>query len=98
MKKERLFILLIAFLIISSGCMSEMKKQKITIQKRIGEENIFEDYKEVTQSIQVRNAIEIMKNADWENAKEEMILRSPKYAGSYSYQLFHPFFNIFFVK
>jgi hypothetical protein len=72
MKKERLIIFLIAFLIIFSGCMSEMKKQKITIQKRIGEENIFEDYKEVTQSIQVRNAIEIMKNAYWENAKVEM--------------------------
>jgi hypothetical protein len=72
MKKESLIIYLIAILIITSGCMSEMKKQKITIQKRIGEENIFEAYKEVTQSKQVEIAIEIVKNARWENAKGEM--------------------------
>jgi hypothetical protein len=75
MKKERLIIYFIALLIITSGCVSdvsETKKQKITIQKRFGEENIFEDYKEVTQSKQVQKAIEIVKNAKWENAKVEM--------------------------
>jgi hypothetical protein len=72
MKKERLIIYLIALLVITSGCMSEINKQKITIQKRIGEENIFEDYKEVTQSKHVQKAIEIVKNANWENAKVEM--------------------------
>ncbi|MBS4196482.1 hypothetical protein [Lederbergia citri] len=49
-----------------------MKKQKITIQKRIGEENIFEDYKEITQSKQVQRAIEIVKGANLENTKVEM--------------------------
>lgn len=86
MKKERLIIYLIALLIIASGCMSEMKNQKITIQKRIGEENIFEDFKEVTQSKQVRKAIGIVENANWENAKVEM----SRYA---DYQFQFPFKN-----
>ncbi|MCH1627146.1 hypothetical protein [Fredinandcohnia quinoae] len=72
MKKERLVISLIVLLLITSGCMSEANKQKITIQKRKGEENIFEDYKEVTQNKQVQKAIEIVKNANWENTKVEM--------------------------
>jgi uncharacterized protein YcfL len=79
MKKVRLIIYLISLLLITSGCMTDiekqksgMNKQKITIQKRIGEENIFEDYREVTKSKQVQEAIEIVKNANWGNTKVEM--------------------------
>lgn len=46
--------------------------QKITVQKRMGEENSFEDFKEITQRKQVEIAIHIIKNADWVNAKVEM--------------------------
>ncbi|MCS0824786.1 hypothetical protein NX029_12460 [Cytobacillus firmus] len=48
-----------------------MNRQKITVQKRTGEENIFEDFKEVTQK-QVEKAKDIVKNANWENEKVEM--------------------------
>lgn len=51
---------------------SEMKRQKISIQKRIREENLFEDYKEITAREQVEKALDIIKEADWENAKAEM--------------------------
>lgn len=59
-------------LLVSSGCVNEMIGQKITVQKRTGEENTFEDFKEVTQRKQVTQAIDIVKNANWENAKVEM--------------------------
>lgn len=71
MKKIILFISLLSVLFVTSGCLNEFG-QKITIQKRIGEENIFEDFKEVTQKNQVEEAIDIVKNADWENDKVEL--------------------------
>ena len=46
--------------------------QKITVQKRLGEENIFEEFREVTKRKQVTSAIDIVKNANWEDAKLEM--------------------------
>ena len=49
-----------------------MMEQKITVQKRTGEENTFENFKEITQQKQVTKAIDIVKNANWENAKVEM--------------------------
>ena len=60
--------------------------QKITVQNRTGEENIFEDFKEVTQRKQVTKAIDIVKSANWENAKVEM----ERYA---DYQFQFPFKN-----
>ena len=71
MKKIRLFITLLAVLLIASGCLAEMRGQKITIQKRNSEDEIFEDFKEVTQRKQVRKAIEIVENANWEIEKVE---------------------------
>jgi hypothetical protein len=47
--------------------------QKITVQKRTGEENIFEDFKEVTQKKQVEKEINIVENANWENKKVEKV-------------------------
>ncbi|MCJ8007226.1 hypothetical protein ACFFF5_06945 [Lederbergia wuyishanensis] len=72
MKKVILFLSLLGVLLVTSGCLNEMIGQKITIQKRIGEENIFEDFKEVTKRKQVKKAIDIVKNANWENEKVEM--------------------------
>jgi hypothetical protein len=71
-KKIILFISLLVVLIVNSGCLNEMIGQKITIQKRTGEENIFDDFKEVTQKKQVEKAIDIVKNANWENEKVVM--------------------------
>ncbi len=46
--------------------------QKITVQKQTGEENHFEELREVIEKTQVKKAINIMKNAKWENKKVEM--------------------------
>ena len=72
MKKILLILSVLGVLLVSSGCVNEMIGQKITVQKRTGEENIFEDFKEVTQRKQVTKAIDIVKSANWENTKVEM--------------------------
>lgn len=69
MKKILLLLSVLSVLLVSSGCVNEMIGQKITVQNRTGEENIFEDFKEVTQRKQVNKAIDIVKNAHWENEK-----------------------------
>ncbi len=46
--------------------------ENIEVQKRIGDENKYEDFKEITNSEQVRRAKEILENIDWENAKVQM--------------------------
>lgn len=86
MKKIILFFSLVGVLLVTSGCLNEMVGQKITVQKRTGEENIFEDYKEVNQRKQVKKAIDIVKNANWENEKALMV----RYA---DYQFQFPFKN-----
>ncbi|MFD1927491.1 hypothetical protein ACFSFY_05355 [Sporosarcina siberiensis] len=70
MIKGKLIILFVAIIVLVLGC--TLKTQKITIQKRIGDENVFEDYREVTQGKQVKKVKEILDNADWENNKVEM--------------------------
>lgn len=72
MKKILLFFTLIVVVVITSGCLNAIGGQKITIQKQTGEDNIFEDFKEVTKRKQVNKAIHIVKNANWENEKVEM--------------------------
>ncbi|TDY02294.1 UNVERIFIED_CONTAM: hypothetical protein BJ099_11086 [Lysinibacillus xylanilyticus] len=86
MKKIILFFSLLAVMLVTSGCLNEMVGQKITVQKRTGEENIFEDYKEVNQKKQVEKAYGIVKNANWENTKVELA----RYA---DYQFQFPFKN-----
>lgn len=81
-----LFFSLLGVLLFTSGCLNEMIGQKITVQKRTGEENIFEDFKEVTQRKQVKKAIGIVKNANWENEKVEV-------ASYADYQFQFPFKN-----
>jgi len=86
LKKTILFFSLLGVLLVISGCLNEMVGQKITVQKRTGEENTFEDFKEVNQKKQVEKAIDIVKNANWENKKVEMA----RYA---DYQFQFPFKN-----
>ncbi|MFJ8459525.1 hypothetical protein ACIQ57_10385 [Lysinibacillus xylanilyticus] len=86
MKKTILFFSLLGVLLVTSGCLNEMIGQKITVQKRTVEDNIFEDFKEVNQRKQVEKAIDIVKNANWEDKKVEMT----RYA---DYQFQFPFKN-----
>ncbi|MDQ0232629.1 hypothetical protein [Metabacillus malikii] len=72
MKKTILLFTILAVLFMTSGCLSELNGQKITVQKRTGEENIFEDFNEITQKNQVKKAIDIVNNANWEHVKVEM--------------------------
>ena len=87
MQKIVLFFSLLTVLLVTSGCVNEMViGQKITVQKRTGEENIFEEFREVNQRNQVEKAIDIVKNANWEHTKVEMA----RYA---DYQFQFPFKN-----
>lgn len=73
-------------MLVTAGCLNEMVGQKITVQKRTGKENIFEEFKEVNQSKRVEKAIDLVKNANWEDKKVEMT----RYA---DYQFQFPFKN-----
>ena len=57
------------------GCSNaiENDEQKIEVQKRIGDENKYEDFKEITNNEQVQKVKEILDDIDWENAKVSMI-------------------------
>lgn len=62
---------------------SKMEEQmivghKIVVQKRVGDENKYEDRKEITNNEQVQKVKEILNVIDWENAKVEMV-RPPDY-------------------
>lgn len=72
MKKVKLVFSLLCVLLLTSGCLNGMSGQKITVQKRTGQENIFEEFKEITDTKQVEKAIGIVDNATWENEKAEM--------------------------
>lgn len=81
-----LFLSLLGVLFIASGCLNEIQGQKITVQKRIGEANFFEEFKEITQKKQVETAIDIVESADWKNVKVD----PARYA---DYQFQFPFKN-----
>jgi hypothetical protein len=72
LKKIILFFSLLAILLVISGCSNEMIGQKITVQKRTGEENIFEDFNEINQENLVEEAVNIVRIANWEHKKVEM--------------------------
>lgn len=72
MKLVKLFLSLLGVLFITSGCLNGISGQKITVQKRIGHENTFENLKEITEKRQVEKAIDIVENATWENEKAKM--------------------------
>jgi hypothetical protein len=57
---------------------SNSQNQKITIQKRVGNTDNYEDFKEITDKKKVRKTIRIVKNADRANVKVEMS-RYPDY-------------------
>ena len=74
------FKYLIAFMIIISifitGCSNEIGNNKlnIQIQKRIGDENKYEDFKKITNNEKVQIVKEILGDIDdWEKAKVDMV-------------------------
>lgn len=79
MKTLKKLIHLIAFIgllsIFITGCSDkiEFEEQFIKVQKRIGDENEYEDYREITNNEKVQTVKEILHNSEWENAKVEMV-------------------------
>ncbi|WP_230130182.1 hypothetical protein [Bacillus sp. CECT 9360] len=81
MNLQRLFFGLITiFLIIVTGCSNgiESEEQLIEVQKRVRDQNNFEDFKKVTDREQVLKVKEILNETDWEDAKVSMS-RPPDY-------------------
>lgn len=88
MKLQKPFIVLIAiFLFLVTGCANgiENEEQKIEVQKRIGDENQYENYKEITNNEQVQEVKKILDNVDWENAKVSMA-HPPDYRFVFQYK------------
>lgn len=75
MKYLKLFIASFGILsIVITGCSNPIgnEEQNIVVKKRIGEENKYEDFKEISDSKQVQQVIEIINDIHWENAKVDM--------------------------
>jgi hypothetical protein len=88
MRLRNSFIVLIAiFLFIVTGCSNEIEneEQKIVVQQRIGDENQYEDYKEITNNEQIQAVKKILDNFDWENAKVSMV-HPPDYRFVFQYK------------
>ena len=59
-----------------------IEDQKIEVQKRVGDENKYEVFKDITYYEDVEKVKEILDMIDWENAKVEMV-RPPDYRFSF---------------
>lgn len=72
---QNLFVSLTMILFVITGCSSgiENEEQSIEVQKRIGDENKYEDFKEITDNKKVQKVKSILDKADWENAKVDMV-------------------------
>ncbi|MCM3690879.1 hypothetical protein [Neobacillus niacini] len=69
------------------GCSNaiENEEQSIKVQKNLGNENNYEDFKEINQNERVKQVKEIVKDIDWENAKVSMV-RPPDYRFGFQYK------------
>lgn len=89
----RITLYFITFIVIISlfimGCsnatedeVQNIEGQKIEVQKRVGDENKYEVFKDITYYEDVEKVKEILDMIDWENAKVEMV-RPPDYRFSF---------------
>jgi hypothetical protein len=69
------------------GCSNDIedRERSIKVQKRIGDENNYEDFKEITNNEQVKNVREILDDIDWENAQVSMV-RPADYSFGFQYK------------
>lgn len=72
MKKVILILFLLILVVSTTGCLSAIKGQKITIYKQLGDESNFEDFREVNNRKEVKEAIRIVKSADWHQSEIEI--------------------------
>ncbi|MFD0047904.1 hypothetical protein ACFVHQ_00950 [Actinomycetes bacterium NPDC127524] len=88
MKLQMLFFgLMTTLMIIMTGCSNGIENEEkiLEIQKRVGNENKFEDINKVTDSKQVLKVKEILNETDWEHAKVDMA-RPPDYQFIFQYK------------
>jgi hypothetical protein len=69
------------------GCSNiiENEEQRIQVQKYMGNENNYEDFKEINQNERVKQVKEIVEDIDWENAQVSMV-RPPDYRFGFQYK------------
>ncbi|MGM9951745.1 MAG: hypothetical protein ACI33P_16535 [Lysinibacillus sp.] len=87
MKRLYFMICIGAFAVLLAACSKATfdTEQYIVVDKRVGEENQFEDFNEVTDRDQVDKALAILEEANWEKAKVEMV-RYPDYRFGFQYK------------
>jgi hypothetical protein len=76
LKYNRILIVLAAvFLVVTSGCSNRIKNEgnKIVVEKRVGAEDKYEYYHEITDSKAVERAKDILYRIRWENALVSMV-------------------------
>lgn len=70
------FIIFIGiFFIFITGCSNgiEIEGNEIVVQKRVGEENKYEEFRKITDEKEVQKVKDILADIDWENAVVDMI-------------------------
>lgn len=75
MKKMKYLIFLFGIVsIFLGGCSNVIENEGhyIKVQHRIGNENKYEDFKEITDNEQIQKVEDILNEIDWENAKVNM--------------------------
>ena len=80
---KRLYFIMVcigAYAVLLAACSNTTSdtEQYIVVDKRVGESNQYEDFKEVTDQDKVEKVQAILQEADWVTAKVEMI-RYPDY-------------------
>jgi hypothetical protein len=88
LKKFKFLIVFIGIIsIFIVGCSNDIvdKEQSIVVQKRVGDENNYEDFKEITNNEQVKKVREILDDIDWENAQVSMV-RPADYSFGFQYK------------
>ncbi|MBK3497061.1 hypothetical protein JFL43_19915 [Viridibacillus sp. YIM B01967] len=71
---KTLFVSLAMILFVITGCSNgiEDEGENIEVEKRIGNENKYEEFKEINDNKQVQKVKDILDEFDWENAKVDM--------------------------
>lgn len=66
--------MVVLFLSLVAGCSNKIVnvEQKIEVQKRIDDENIYKDFKVISDNDEVQKVEEIVFDIEWENAKVQM--------------------------
>lgn len=84
---KKLMVTIGMILLFLAGCSNDLKdeEQRIEVQKYMGNENHYEDFKEINNNEQVKIVKEILSDIDWENAKVSMV-RPPDYRFGFQYK------------